>query len=38
MVLVITYHTATDQYLTHAPDQSQFGHEIVQCTTDLAHL
>ena len=27
-----------DQYLTHAPDQTQFDHEIVQCTTDLEHL
>jgi len=29
--LSATYHTATDQYLTHAPDQSHFGHGIVQC-------
>jgi len=24
--------------LTHAPDQSQFGQGIVQCTTDLERL
>ena len=30
--LSAAYHTATDQYLTHAPDQSHFGHGIVQCS------
>ena len=33
-----TYHTATNQYLTHAPDQSQFGRGIVQCTLTLTSI
>jgi len=29
--------TGQVRVLTHAPDHSLFGHEIVQCTTDLEH-
>jgi len=31
-------HTATNQYLTHAPDQSHFGHGIVQCSPTFTSI